>query len=350
MKRLVLFFSTALLLAACSGGGPVDRAGDRVRGRPGAERDAGVAEAGTTVPPLVPVPTAPVQPAPLGARPRVLVKAEARALALHGANLIYGDTVEDGVFLVPKAGGEPKRIARRSPTSRTFAIDGEEIAWVASPGDAVLRASLQSSAFPTTLRDRGIFADVAANRGDVFVSEALGGGGALFRITGPTAARLTAFDGAPRGLLVDASHVFIVTATKILKTSHQKGDVETVASGTHVEWPALAGDRIFYVAQPEGAHRRALFVVPKSGGTPTLVARDVRDAPIAVEGTDVFWFDGSRPQLRAATIGDAQTPPRVVSEDPALATPSSIAVDTATVFVGTGSKEEGAVVAIARRP
>lgn len=347
---LSMSLALALSSAACSGGGPADRAGDRLRGGPrgaAADPDAGAV---TQLPGPGSSSLTPAIPPPPGAKPRLVLKAEARALAVFGTSLVYGDTIEDGVFSVPKAGGEPKRIARRSPISRSFAIDNEEISWVASPGDAVLKASMHTGAFPTTIRDRGIFADVAATRGDVFVNEVIGAGGALTRITGATAARIASFDGAPRGLVVDGSHAFIVTPAKILKAPHVKGDVVTIATGANLEWPALTNDRLYYVGEGDGFRRRVVYAVAKTGGAPAIVARDVRDAPIAIEGGELYWFDGSRPQLRAVTLADPQATPRILAEDDALAAPISIALDATTVYAGTGSKEQGTIVAIARKP
>lgn len=347
MKALEIVLAALVVGSGCNGPGPADRAGDRLGGRHDKEH---AADAGIPLPDVATSARVPAPPAPAGARPRVLVKAEARAIALYGTNVVYGDTVEDGVFVIPKAGGEAKRIARRSPISRTFAIDNEEISWVASPGDAVLKASLHTGAFPTTIRDRGIFADVAATGGDVFISEVVGAGGALTRITGPTAARLAAFDGPPRGLVVDATYAYIVTPTKIFRTPHVKGELETIATGADFEWPALSGDQLYVLGHGEGPKRRAILAIPKAGGAPVAIARDVRDAPIAIEGGELLWFDASRPQLRALVLADPKAAPRIVSEDDVLATANAIALDSTTAYVGTGSKDAGAIVTIARKP
>jgi len=355
LRSAVLSVSLSIVVSsvACSGPGPADRAGDRLRGgsrgRGGSSDDAD-AGASTRLPDPGSSSLTPPLPVPTGVKPRLVVKAEARALTSYGTRLVYGDTVEDGVFVVAKTGGEPKRLARRSPISRSFAIDNEEISWVASPGDAVLKASLNTGAFPATVRDRGIFADIAASRGDVFTNEVIGAGGALIRITGATAARLAAFDGAPRGLVVDNTHAFVVTPTKIFKTPRLKGELETIATGSNLEWPALTNDRLYYVGEGDSFRRRVVYAVAKNGGAPAIVARDVRDAPIAVDGNELYWFDGSRPQLRALTLDDPNATPRVIAEDDVLATPSAIAVDPTTVFAGTGSKEQGVIVAIARKP
>lgn len=278
------------------------------------------------------------------------MKANARAILLNSSNVYYGDTVDDGVYVIPKAGGEPRRIARRAPTSRTFAIDNDEISWVANPGDAVLRTSLHSGAFPATIRDRGIFADVAAIRGDVFVTEILGAGGALTRITGPTAARLTQFEGTPRGLAVDGDFVYVVTPTRVFRTPHVRGELETIAIGANFEWPVLDGGLLYLLSDGEGPKRRAIVAVPKKGGTPTTIVKAARDAPFAIEGGELVWFDAAKPQLVAMPTSGATSGviPRVVAEDERLALPTALALDATTAFVAAGAKDVAAILTIAR--
>jgi len=46
----------------------------------------------------------------------------------------------------------------------------------------------------------------------------VGAGGALWRVSGTTPSRVAAFDGAPRAVMVDATHAYIITPTKILRT------------------------------------------------------------------------------------------------------------------------------------
>jgi hypothetical protein len=178
----------------------------------------------------------------------------------------------------------------------------------------------------------------------VFITEALGAGGALTRVTGPTAARLVTLDAPPRALLVDASHAYIVTPTRILRTPHERGALETIATGTSLAYAEADDTSVYYVTEVDKV--KVIARIPKAGGVPTILVRDVRDAPIEVEGGEIFYLDAARPQLRAVPAQGGAT--RVVAEDEVPATASALEADRATIFVATGARETGAIVAFAR--
>jgi hypothetical protein len=339
LGRLVLavsLFAAIPVGSACSGGPrPRDVAGDR---RPRREQDA-AADAVPEAPPVV------VQPVASGKRPRLLAHATARALAIDAAKVYFGNSDDDGIYAVSKNGGEPVRLARRSPVAGAIALDAESISWIASPGDAVLKLSLRDGGQPTTLRDRGIFSDVATAGGEVFIIEAIGAGGALLRVTGPTASRLATFDGAPRALLADSTHAFVVTPTKIFRTPHEKGALETIATGSAFAYPQMDEAFVYVVADAPGTRVVARF--PKAGGPMTILARDVRDAPIEVEGADVIFLDATRPQLRSTPKAGGDG--RVVNEDEAFAGVAAIVADATTIYVASGARETGLILAVDRR-
>lgn len=336
---LVASMASVAVAAGCSGGPtrPRDAAGDR-RARPAASADAGASNVVPEAPPVS------ERPAVKGGRPRVIVKASARALALDATRIYYGDSDDDGVYSIAKSGGEPLRVARHAPVSGALALDGRFITWIASPGDAVLRAPIAGAVQPTTLRDRGIFSDVAGNGGDVFITEAIAAGGALIRVTGATASRLAAFDGPPRAVMADNTHAFIVTPTKLFRTPHERGVLETIGTGTRFAHAGLDEAFVYVVADVEAG--RAVVRFPKAGGAMAILARDVRDAPIALEGGEVFFFDATRPQLRAVRASGGES--RIVVEDEGLATVSAIEADASTIYVAQGVHESGVIVAIAR--
>ncbi len=332
----------ALVAAAgCGAARSRDYAGEGRPRRGGADPSGA---AGTSSADMVPAAPPPIVESIAPARPRVVVRADARAIAVDASHLYYGDAAEDGVFAVPKAGGEPVRIARRAPVAGALALDGTTIAWIASPGDVVLRAPVAGGA-ATSLRDRGIFADVVSVGSDVFIAEAIGGGGALTRVTGATASKLTAFDGAPRCVLADEAAAYLVTPTKIFRVPRTRGEVTTVATGAGFDSAQLAGEQLYVVMRDGDA--RVVGRVPKTGGTMTTIARDVRDAPIDVEGEQLLYFDAALPQLRTVRLSGG--PPRVLAEDEALLSPTSLAADRTTAYVGTGAREAAAVIAIERR-
>lgn len=339
--RSPLALIMVLALGCSSGGRARDVAGDR-RGRGIDAGDAGTAATATV--PEAPAPTAPAPPP--GKKARLFVHASARALAIDATSVYYGDSENDAIYAAPKAGGEPIRLARHAPVTGAIALDAESIVWIASPGDSALKLALASPGTqPTTLRDRGIFSDVAMVNGEVFITEALGAGGALLRVTGPTASRLSSFDGPPRAVTADATHAYVITPTRIFRTAHTKGELETIATGSAFAHPQI--DDAFVYVLSEVARVRTIVRIAKAGGAPTAIARDVRDAPFEVEGGEVVFFDAVRPQLRAAPVAGGEV--RIVSEDEALTTATALVADASTVYVASGSRESGTIVAIDRR-
>lgn len=298
-------------------------------------------------------------PSAMGTTPRVLVRAEARALATDAERLYFGDAAGDALSALEKrpAGGaarEPTRIARRAPTPGGLSFDADDgaLAWIASPGDVVLRAPAGGGA-PTTIRDRAIFTDVVASAGDVFVTEARGTGGVLTRITGTTAAELASFEGTPRGLAVDGDAIYVATSSGLLATTRARGGVASLASGAAFASPLVDGPWVYATRAEPSGRSRALVRVKRTGGALETVARGVRDAPIAVHRGVVYWFDAERPALLASPAGDARQgarrAPRLVSADPSLEHPNAITVDDDGAFVATGHGDDARIAVIALR-
>jgi hypothetical protein len=335
MKKGLAVLLSIALASACSAR-PRDVTGGSSRGRgAGVTADAGV--------PRVPPPPPPPEPAKtIGAKPRVVARATSRVLGVDDENVYYGDQADDGVFALPKTGGEPVRLARRAPVAGTLTIEGDVLVWIASPGDAVLQVSAHGGPV-TTLRDKGIFSDVTAYGGEVFVAEVVSSGGTLTRIAGTAATKIAALDVPARALAADASSVFVVTATKILKTPHGRGAAETIFTGEGLDYPEVDDTSLYFVATVERGER-VLLKLPKSGGAPTILARNVRQAPLEIAGPEIFYFDAERPQLRAVPIAGGAV--RILAEDEILARPNQIEADATTVFVAV---EDGAIVALPRR-
>jgi len=336
---LLVVLVAALPLGCRSGGRPRDAAGERrVRGQQG---DAG-AEAVNDVPEA---PRAEPQAPVAAKKARLFTRASARALAIDGTNIYYGDSENDAIYAAAKAGGEPVRLARHAPVAGAIAVDADSIIWIASPGDAVLKLPLTGGVQPTTLRDRGIFSDVALADGDAFITEALGGGGALIRVTGATAARLAAFDGPPRAVMADKSFAYVLTPTKVYRTPHERGDLETLATGEGFAHPQM--DDAFVYVSCDVAKVRVIARIPKAGGPLIAIARDVRDTPFEVSGGEVLYLDAVRPQVRVVSVAGGDV--RIVLEDEVLSSATSLVADDRTIYAATGSRESGAIVAIDRR-
>jgi hypothetical protein len=332
-----------LLVSACSSGAarPRDIAGDR-RPRRHDVDDSTDGGASGMVPAPPPVS---VQPTVNAHKPRLVARASTRALAVDATNLYYGDSEDDGIYSMPKKGGEPVRLARHAPVAGAMALDADSITWIGSPGDAVLRVPLRGGAQPTTLRDRGIFSDVATTKGDVFIVEALGAGGALLRVSGGTTTRVAAFDGPPRAVMTDATHAYVITPTKILRSPYPKGGLETVATGTAFGSAEMDDTYIYVVAMVDRSRVIARFA--KAGGPITILATGVRDGPLEVAGEDVLFFDGMHPQLRAVPKNGGAT--KVVVEDESLSGANAIEADGPIVYIATGSRETGAIVSVERK-
>jgi hypothetical protein len=263
---------------------------------------------------------------------------------VDATSLYYGDSEDDGIYALPKTGGDPVRLARHAPVAGAIALDAESITWIGSPGDAVLRIALRGGGQPTTLRDHGIFSDVAAFGGEVFIAEAVGAGGALWRVPAgsATASRIAGLDGAPRSVMADATHAYVVTKAGIARASYPKGQVETLATGMAFGSAEMDDASIYVVAVVDKS--RVVAKLAKSGGPVTALATGVRDGPIEVFGDDILYLDATRPALRAVPKNGGAS--RLVVEDESLSGATAIEADGQTVYVATGSAENGAIVAV----
>lgn len=316
-----------LVLVACHGGGPPD-VGNRNRRSTFADGAGGA--------PLTTIdagPPAIAKPEVRGRRPRLLLKATARALSLRGPLVFYGDAEEDGLFSVPKAGGLSVRVGPRAPVANGLATAGADVVWIGSPGSTVLR--LLPTGAPGVVREGGIFTHVAAGT-DVWLTEAHGSAGALVMLGGSSTA---SFDSPPRGLTADAEHAFVATATQLLVATRGRGELAPLAEGEALASPVASSDSIYLTAA--SGTGRALVRVPKTGGRLEAIASAVRDAPIACHADVVYWIDAERPALLARGPGDRA--PRVLSEDESFERAVAIAVDDESVVLATGTSDDGRI-------
>ena len=336
-RRAPLAPLLAFALLACSSR---PRTRDVVARRAG-DPDAGPPPESTVAPPPTPQPVA---PPPAATKLRLVTRASCRALAIDDARVYFGNNDDDAVFSVKKEGGEPVRLARRAPVAGALAIEGGHLTWIATPGDIVLRVPV-GGGNPTTLRERGIFADVAMQGSDVYIAEIVGAGGDITRVSGATAARIASVEGGPRAIAVDAKHVYVATSSKLVRAPRERGEVETLATGPGFDSPVLDDEAVYAVAAT-AVGTRQLLRIAKSGGEPKAIASDVRAAPIAEGGGEILYFDASRPALLAEPSRGGE--PRLVAQDDALARPSAIAADATSIYVATGEREDGAIHAVPR--
>ncbi len=279
------------------------------------------------------------QPHVTGRKPHVLVKATTRAIATRGTLVYYGDAAEDGLYAIPKIGGEPVRIGHRAPVANGIASDRDVIVWIGSPGDTVLRMPVAGGT-PMVVRDHGIFSNLGGGS-DLWLTEAHGSGGTLVAVGG-AATTGASFDSAPRGLTVDDDRVIVATQTKLLAIAKRHGEPETLASGDAFASPISAPDAVYVTVASERG--RALVRVPRAGGAQEVIATAVRDAPIALHRDTLYWFDAEHPTLLARSIGAGVDPTaRVVSEDESYERAVAIAIDDDGIFVATGTSDDGLV-------
>ena len=262
---------------------------------------------------------------------RVLSRAHTEALATNDGRVYFGDEDSRGLFAVPKNGGD--RIVIGLPAPRAIAFGAGSVVWIGEPGDLVVRAPRGGG--PGEVIRRGgaytAFTALAADDADVFVGETTADGGELMRITGPTATLLAAFESPPRAIALDATDVYVQTAQKILRVGRKNGDVSVVTNGTALSRLAIDADGV-YMTDRVGPSR-AVLRVAKAGGAGSVLQHGVRDAPIAVLGSDVYYFEADQPTLRRVSArGGAST---IVARARELARVTALAIDESGIFVGT---------------
>lgn len=293
-------------------------------------------------------------PAVSGKKPSELAHANTRAIVTSRSHIYFGDAEDDALFALPKSSTDHTRIARRAPMPGALSYDevSQTLAWIANPGDTVLRMSTTNAhGAASTVRDRGLFTDVAvATNGDVFITEAQDGSAVVTRVTGNTAARVATLDGLPRGVVVDAAHVYVATTTRLVQTSRVRGEVIELAKGSSFSNPQLDGSDVLATTTPEGqaaTHRRIILRVRKktglSGTAQTVIdtiASNVRDAPMTVYKGTAYWFDADRPALLSRALNEPASAASVtVSEDPIFDRPNALAVDDDGIYIATGYGE-----------
>lgn len=335
VPRVASALIVATALFACSSGRPRDRLANQ---NPRSEFPMTVpgapSPAGATAPPAPERADGGAEKARVALEPvRVLASVVSRAVATDEDHVYFGDLGDDGLFaLAKRGGGEPVRIARRAPVRGALTVDRAQIVWIASPGDLVLRVPTSGGA-TTTLRDRGLFTDVAADGADVVFTEAASGGGGVLRVTGATAARIATLDASPRGVALGDADAFVVAGDKLLRVPRARGAVSVLAEAPSMASPVAAGDRVYVVAAGEGGEHVVLGV-PRTGGRAAKVAARVHvRSPLAVHEGILYVIDGDRARLRAVTLATGAD--RVIAEHEALASAVALAADDDGVVVAT---------------
>jgi hypothetical protein len=329
-----------VLLAACASSHPRDSA---VNHNPRSEFPAD-ATSGSFLPKATASSAAISASAPRS--PRSIARAASRAIATDERRVYFGDDDDDAVLAVDKQGGAPSRIAKRAPVFGSIALDGDGLIWIATPGDVVLKVSLSSSAPPQTLRDRGIFTDLVTSRGDVFVTEVTPGGGALTRITGPTAATIGDLEGPPRGMAVDETSAYVALTQALVRLPRARGAIATIATGARLTDPHV-DERYVYVTTTSTGDDALVARAPKTGGALAPVVRSVRPGtPTALYAGELYFIDARRPELRAVSLTGGAA--RIVATGDILESAVAMVVDRDGAFLATG--DAGEILAASSSP
>ena len=280
-----------------------------------------------------------------GAGPEVtkLAKASSRAIALDADNVYFGSSDDDTMMMVPKKGGPSVRLARRAPVVGGLARDGDLLGWIATPGDVVLKMP-SKGAVPLTVRDHGIFVDIAASGGEWFIAEVVPGGGAVTRIVNGGSSRIASLDVAPRALVVDGADIFVALPSKIVRYARGKTETVTVVSGTSIEAPFVTAQFMYFTQLVD--NERVIARVARTGGEATTMVKRVAGAPFVVDKGEIFYFEGRRAEVRA--LAEAGGQPRTLATDDSFTRPNAIAVDEKSVYVAAGEREDGTITSFAR--
>ncbi len=259
---------------------------------------------------------------------RVLARGATRAIVTDASRVYFGDAAEDAVVAVRKSGGTPVVVGRPAPLQ--LALTPSSIVWIGGSGAEVLRAP-RGGGVAKVIRDRGRFTALAARDEDVYVAEALPEGGAVTRLTGPTASRLASLPQVPSAIAADEDCAYALTKGAVFSVPRNRGESKTIAELAELDYIQLQRDEVYATAVVDGA--RAVIVVPKSGGDRIVLARGVRDAPIATYGRDIYYFDEREPEIRRVSMTGGS--PVVVARDHTLRSVAALAVDDSGVYVGT---------------
>jgi hypothetical protein len=175
----------------------------------------------------------------------------------------------------------------------------------------------------------------------------------LTRVTGTTATVLASTEGSPRGIAVDAEHVYVASTTRLARTLRQRGDATELAKGAGFANPQLDDTFLYATAVDPKSRARRIVRVKKTGGELETIATGVRDAPIALYKGLLYWFDADQSALVSANVASPSASPSparaIVSEDPRFDRPRAITVDDDGVFVATGYGEGARILVVSPR-
>ncbi len=199
-------------------------------------------------------------------------------------HLYYGDAGPE-LLTLPKSGGRPESVVRSEALITTAtAADGHTLCWIGAPAAEVAPAP----SAPAARAKRALAPSATAQHRPVLDSDRR----TLFcRSDGATqnvpAAAVTIFSGP---IAVSGDHVFWATPTDALIEAAPVagGAARLVARGESVTALAANKSSLYFIGTHHG--EKALFVVPKQGGTPKKLA-SIAQSPrfLVVDEADAYY-------------------------------------------------------------
>jgi len=280
-------------------------------------------------------------------------------LSVDDTSLYFTQLDDGGLYATSKAHTAVRRLALRGPIRGTIALSDSSIAWVASPGDTVMRLDRSSGhatddrpdraygADPIIVRQGGTYVDVALANHHTFVVEATGNAGVLsIASSAGSGWRHVDLPASPRAVIADTTHVYVVTLTQILRALHDGSTLEVLATGQGFVEAHLSRTHVY--VRVAGSRAHTIAEVPKEGGALRPRITDARDACFDVSNDEVTYASASEAYVYALHTQSGVR--RSVLRHEAINAASCVAADSKTVYVATSFGQDGTVFAVDRPP
>jgi hypothetical protein len=275
------------------------------------------------------------------------------AIAVAGCD-VYVALSPGGIVEMPMAGGAVRSLVASTGSDvffqNPFAMTNGDFFFSESSGGnmpgPIASAPLGGGKATTLATSMGFTSGIAVDANNVYWTAQDGGMIESVPVGGGTPTILASHLTGPAGLaLQDGTLYFMDTSGDLLSVPASGGAVKTLYKGPGLapdteiaDWsPAIALDAenlYFSVCSGlQGAASPSLYRLPLAGGSPVALASSCARG-IAVDGTDVYWTDGSRVSSVPAAGGTTRTlysGPSPVSGGPVL--------DATSVYWGVAKDE-----------
>lgn len=168
------------------------------------------------------------------------------------------------IFRISKEGGKPETVASEHVgIGVDIAVDNEKVYW-ANHGYYSANSPTKPSPIYAVSKQGG--------RAEIFVDQ----------------------QNIPHSLVVDEKFVYWLTPTSILKQAKSGGQPQLIYQATDnegVDELAQDADNLYFGFRSAGNSRWALCKVSKQGGEPQTLVKTYSLKPIAVDETNVYFFD-----------------------------------------------------------